>query len=74
MDSTDPTSFRVTVENVETKTQIDATVQDSSLTPENKGILQDAEWSRKPVKLEINAKELRGEIRNAIVIKVKKVT
>ena len=73
VDSSDPTLFRVTIEDTTTKNQIDATVQDSSLTTENKQILQDAEWSRKTVKLEINAKELREQIQNAIIIKVTKV-
>lgn len=73
VDSTDLTEFKVRIKNVISGDVLDATVQDSSLDQRNKPILQEAEWSRTPVELKINAKLLQGEIRNAIIIGVERV-
>lgn len=62
--------FRVTVRAISDDLQIDADVQDSTLTPGAKTILQRGEWDRKPVALKINAKELNSTIHQAIIISV----
>jgi hypothetical protein len=72
-DTTDPLAFRVRVRSINNNAVIDASVQDITLTDRTKRILQVAEWSRAPVKLGINAKDLDGTIKNAIVVSVEEV-
>lgn len=73
VDSSDPAVFRVRVLNIESGEQIDAIVQELSLSRRARLILQEAEWNRQPVRLLINAKENRGEIRSAIILRVDRV-
>ncbi|CAH3483262.1 hypothetical protein ACUNHK_02150 [Serratia sp. IR-2025] len=74
VDSTDPEAFKVQVRNVETDLRISCIVQDVFLDAiEFKRALQQAEWERKPVHLSINAKQLDGEIKSAIILYVKSV-
>ncbi len=69
LDWSDPLKFRVKAYNTDTGLQIEAEVQDDSLTGKYKEALREAEWSRAPVKLQINAK-LIGEdsYKDAVVI------
>lgn len=69
LDWSDSTKFKVKVINTRTGLQIDAVVQDDSLTGKYKEALKAAEWSRTPVALKINAK-LFGEddYRDAIIV------
>lgn len=71
VDSADPKEFRIKVLNVDSRESFVARVEDDSLAPENRGVLQHAEWSKKPVFLKINAKEARDVIRDAVIIGVK---
>lgn len=49
-----------------------AILQDATVTKErNKELLQEAEWSKKPINLIINGKEVRGEVSTAFIIDVK---
>lgn len=68
LDWTDPLKFKVRVFNVESGLQLDAEVQDDSLTGKYKEALREAEWSRAPVSLKINAKLLGDQYRDATVI------
>lgn len=68
LDWTDPLKFKVRVFNIESGLQLDAEVQDESLTGEYKAALRQAEWSRTPVALKINAKLLGDQYRDATVI------
>ncbi len=70
VDARKPDEFNVTVRNCDSNEEIDAIVQDDSLSQSYKKCLQEAEWSRKPVKLKINAKIVGDEIRSAIIIDV----
>lgn len=70
VDSSSPMVFKVKVRNIESGEEIEATVQDESLNLSHKKALQQAEWDRRPVRLKINAKNLRGSIRDAIIIEV----
>lgn len=58
LDWSDATKFKVKVINIKSGIQIDAIVQDDSLTGKYKEALKAAEWSRVPVALKINAKLL----------------
>lgn len=58
LDWSNASKFKVKVFNVKTKLELDAEVQDDSLTGQYKDAIKNAEWSRKPIQLEINAKQL----------------
>lgn len=69
LDWSDSTHFRVKVCNVNTGLQLDAEVQDESLTGKYKDALKAAEWNRTPIQLQINAKLLGNqEYHEAIII------
>lgn len=68
VDSSDPTQFRIKVRNVDTQDEFSASVQDDTIAHKYKTAIQEAEWSRSNIKLLINAKDVGGEIRNAVVI------
>ncbi|WP_272683056.1 hypothetical protein [Providencia sp. PROV140] len=71
VDSSDPNVFKVTVRDTETDKLVTCIVQDVFLDEkENKKILQQAEWNRKPLKLSINARVRDGEIRSATIVYV----
>lgn len=73
LDWTDASKFKVKVYNVKTGLSLDAEVQDDSLTGKYKEALREAEWSRSPVALKINAKTFGDEAyRNAVVISAEK--
>lgn len=75
LDWSDASRFRVKVWNVDTGLELDAVVQDDTLTGAYKTILQQAEWSRAPVKLQINAKRFgEDEYRSAVILKVEEVS
>ena len=71
VDSTDLDSFKVTIRNIKNEQRINAIVQNVFLeATKYKEMLQAAEWDRKPIKLWINAKEIDGEIKNAVILYV----
>jgi hypothetical protein len=70
VDSGNPDDFRLKIVNIDSKDQFTATVQDESLTADARRILQEAEWSKRPVLLKINAREIRETIRDAVIIGV----
>lgn len=72
IDWSNPEKFKVKVRNVKTLLEIDAEVQDDSLTGKYKEALREAEWARSPVWLQINAK-LVGEdtYKDAVVLSAK---
>lgn len=73
LDWTDPSKFKVRVRNVNTGISLDAEVQDDSLDGRHKEALREAEWSRSPVTLQINAKTFGDDAyQNAVVISAEK--
>ncbi len=73
LDWTDPNKFKVRVFNTKSGISLDAEVQDDSLTGKYKEALREAEWSRSPVLLKINAKTFGDDAyRNAVVISAEK--
>jgi hypothetical protein len=74
LDWTDPLKFRVRVYSTTTGTEFDADVQDDSLTGKYKEYLREAEWSRSPVSLKINAKVFGAEqYHDAVIVAVEPV-
>lgn len=71
VNSSDPTLFKVRIRSIETEALFEAIVQDSFLEGnKHKLLLMQAEWDRKPVKLNINAKILDDKIKDAIILEV----
>lgn len=63
--------FKVKVINVDNGLKLDAEVQDETFDGKYKDALKKAEWERKPVFLEVNAKLLsEDEFRDAVIIHV----
>jgi hypothetical protein len=72
IDWSDSLKFKVRVSDVASDLQLDAEVQDESLTGQYKAALREAEWSRKPVRLEINARVIGdSEYRDAVIVSAK---
>jgi hypothetical protein len=69
LDWSNPVHFKVRVVSEDGFHQIDADVQDDSLTGKYKEALKAAEWSRQPIHLKINAKRVGDdEYRDAVII------
>lgn len=73
LDWSDVTKFKVRVWNTETRLELEAEVQDDTLTGNYKALLQKAEWERAPVKLQINARKVGEEYRGAVILEVSSV-
>lgn len=65
-----PDLIRLRVQNRSSGQEFFASFRDQTLDRSQVGLLQNAEWSRQPIYLSINARSLRGEITTATVISV----
>ncbi|MCG7574428.1 hypothetical protein MHM39_12695 [Phaeobacter sp. CNT1-3] len=72
VDTTVPDGFRVLVENIETGERFSADVQQVLESHEDRAVIQAAEWSKVPVRLQVNARQKRGQIIEAIILKAEK--
>jgi hypothetical protein len=64
-----PSAFKVKIQNIQTGLELNATVQDESLTGAYKEAIKNAEWSRKRLALEINARVLgEHDYRDVIIV------
>ncbi len=70
VDSSNPEEFRVKIRKHRSSQEFEAVVEDTSLDSEKKEVLQYAEWERTTVYLNINAKVLDGEIKQAVILGV----
>lgn len=73
VDSTDPNQFKIRIKDLESGDEFAAVVQDESLDRKYRDLIQNAEWTRTPIKLQINARDVSGEIKSAVVIKAESV-
>jgi hypothetical protein len=61
--------FRVRIESSENGMQLDADVEDESLDGKHKEAIKAAEWSRKPVELQINARSFgENDYRDVVIV------
>lgn len=67
--SKDPTEFKIEVFNTDTRENFRAVVQETSMNRSNRSVLEQAIFERKPVRLEINANNRRGQIVDAVVMR-----
>lgn len=70
VDSSLKSDFKLKVLSLDSHDEFVAQVQEKDLTQEAMARLQEAEWQRRPIMLHINARELHGEIRKAVIVKV----
>ena len=68
VDASQPDKFVVTVVGSDSGDQFSADVQEIDLTASTKKLLRTAEWDRKPVFLEINARVIDGDVRKATIV------
>lgn len=69
IDWSNPIRFRVKVLNITTGLQLDAYVQDDSITGKYKDAIKTAEWSRKAIRLQIDAKVFgEDDYRDAVIL------
>ena len=73
VDTTLPDHIRIKVKDLSTKDEFNAAVFDESVDAKYKTLIQEAEWSKKPISLQINARDVGGEIRGAQVVSAKEV-
>lgn len=73
VDSGGQKGYRIKVQRRADQKVITVSIQDGTLTDEQKDTLKNNEWAKKPVLMEINAKELRGEITSATLVKVQEI-
>lgn len=70
VDATDPDGFKLKIRADQDGQIIDAKVQDGTINKYTKVALSNAEWSKDKVRLLINAKKVKGEIKSAVVIDI----
>jgi hypothetical protein len=71
VDTTQKDGFKVKVKNTRTHEEFSAVVHDETFEQKYRGLIQEAEWSKKPVFLMISAKEIGDEVRHAEVLSAK---
>jgi hypothetical protein len=71
VDTTSPDGFRVTLEDVKTGDLVTASLFDAIISWEHKKAIQDAEWNKKPLFVEMVGRRLRGRIVDAKVVSVR---
>ncbi|ATG75915.1 hypothetical protein AN401_11690 [Zobellella denitrificans] len=69
VDSSNPEEFKVKVKSLDSGDVFIAKVQDNTLERRYLDALQEGEWRRQPVRLRINARQLKGDIKSALVIR-----
>jgi hypothetical protein len=70
VDTTVADGFRVTLEDIKTGEMVTASLFDALISAEHRRILQDAEWKKKPVFVEMAGKKLRGRVTDAKIVSV----
>jgi hypothetical protein len=70
VDTTAPDGFRVTLEDVGSGEMITASLFDALISAQHRQILQDAEWNKKPVRVEMSGRRLHGRMNDTKVVDV----
>jgi hypothetical protein len=68
VDTTAPDGFRVTLTDVESGEEISASLQDVLMSEEYRRAISEAEWSKVPLRVTIQARRLRNKVVDAVVI------
>lgn len=70
VDTTVPDGFRVTLEDIKSGELVTASLFDAVVSAEHRRALQDAEWRKRPVYVEMTGRKLRGKIIDAKIVSV----
>ena len=70
VDTTTPDGFRVTLSNAKKKEVITATLMDALISDEHRKRIREAEWSKRPVGIELRLRTSRGRILEATIVDV----
>jgi hypothetical protein len=70
VDTTAPDGFRVTLEDIKSGELVTASLFDALISAKHRQILQDAEWNKKPVHVEMSGRRLHGRMTDAKVVDV----
>ena len=73
VDTTVPSHIRIKVKDMSNQETFTAAIFDNSLDQKYKTLIQEAEWSKLPIQLLINAKDVGGQIKGAEVISATKI-
>jgi hypothetical protein len=68
VDTTSPEGFRVTLSDIKTGQDVTAAMLDVLLSEEQRKVIQDAEWHKRPVFVEMKARKLRNRVVDAVVL------
>lgn len=72
LDWSTPSLLKVKIQNIKTFEELSADVQDDTMDGKYKEAIKNAEWARKPLKLEINAKKIGdSDFREVVIVSVK---
>jgi len=71
VDTTVPDGFRVTLEDVKSGEMITASLLDAMISAEHRQALQNAEWNKKPVFVEMMGRRLHGRMVDAKIVSVR---
>lgn len=74
VDTSDPDVFKVTLQNkLDDEQVVSADIDDAIVMGSAHKAIQDAEWSRKPLRITMSAKLIGGEIKGAKIIRASKI-
>ena len=73
VDSGAVAGFRIKVRRLEDGAIISVRIPEGTLTAEQREVLKNNEWAKTPVLMQINARELRGEITSATLVSVQHI-
>jgi hypothetical protein len=74
VDSSNLTQLKVKIQNISNNNIVIAIVQDQTMDSRHRTAIQNAEWSRQAIELTINAKELNGDFKDAVIIAAKEIS
>jgi hypothetical protein len=70
VDTTAPDGFKVTLQNVRTGEEINASLMDAMISDQHRESIRAAEWSKGPVSVEMKTRKSRGKIIEAVIVNV----
>ncbi len=73
VDTTVPDGFRVALRDVTSQEEITASLQDALISDEHRRKIREAEWAKKPVRVDLKARRRRNGIADAVVLDVQDV-
>lgn len=73
VDTTSPDGFRVTLSDIASQEEVTAHMMDVLISEDQRRVIQDAEWHKRPVFVEMKARRLRKRVVDAVVLNAREV-